>query len=155
MTFYSDTSHVKRVLMARFRWSAVRLVAVVLVATIASAGCAKPSASKVYAGEHGIPSDSPTGDSPQDLLLDDFAESSAPMGSGFGDAAGRRALDVSRAASQLLNGAAMYAYGQDPVVMASIEKAGHSAAQVMTAVSRDLDSAQALVGDPTSATGCC
>jgi hypothetical protein len=133
--------------MGRLQWSAVRLVVVVLIATIASAGCTKPSASKVYAGEPGIPLDFPTVDFAQDLLLDGIAESVVPTGSGLGEAAGRWALDLSRAAIELRDAAPLYAYGQDPVAMASIEKAGRSAAQVMTAVSRDLDSAQALVGD--------
>jgi hypothetical protein len=147
MTISSDTSHTKRVLMAPFQWSAVRLVAVVLVATIALAGCAKPPASRVYAGDPGIPLDSPSGGSLQDLILGGFAESTVPTGSGFAEAAGRRALDVSRAAIELRNAAPLYTFGQDPDVMASIEQAGHSAAQVMTAVSRNLDAAQALVGD--------
>jgi hypothetical protein len=183
----------KEVVMTRFQWSAGRLVAVVLVASIASAGCAKQSASKVYAGP-GIPLDSPTADYPRGLPLDGFdfcypfsygefqstpftqapvergpgscrwlaegltatitdevgaalAESSMPMSSGLGEAAGKRALEVSRAAIELRNAAPLYTYGQDPAVLASIDKAGHSAAQVMTAVSRNLDSAQALVGD--------
>jgi hypothetical protein len=133
--------------MVRFPWSAVRLVAVVLVGVIASAGCAKPPASKVCAEEFGIPMDVPSGDSRRDLILDGFAESVVLTGSGFGEAAGRRALDVSRAAVELRNAAPLYAYGHDPAVMASIEQAGHSAAQVMTAVSRNVDAAQALVGD--------
>ncbi|QYN32657.1 hypothetical protein K1T35_29335 [Pseudonocardia sp. DSM 110487] len=122
-------------------------MAVVLVAAIASVGCAKPPPSKVNAGEPGIPLDFPTGDFTRDLLLGSFAESAVPAGSGVEEAAGRRALDVSRAAIELRNAAPLYTYGQDPAAMASIEKAGHTAAQVMTAVSRNLDGAQALVGD--------
>ncbi len=133
--------------MARLQWGVVRLVVVVLVATIASAGCAKPPASKVYAGEPGIPLDTPTGDSPRDLILGGFAESAVLTSSSVAEAAGRWALNVSRAVIELRNAAPLYTYGRDPVAMASIEKAGRSAAQVMTAVSRDLDTAQALVGD--------
>jgi hypothetical protein len=66
------------------QWNAARLVAVVMVTTIASGGCAKPFASKAYAGEPGILLDSPTGDSPRDLLLGGFAESAVPTGSGVG-----------------------------------------------------------------------
>jgi hypothetical protein len=76
-----------------------------------------------------------------------LAESAVPVGAEFGEAAGRRALEVSQAATELLNAAPLYTYGQDPAVMAAIEKAGRSAAVVMTAVSRNLDAAQALVGD--------
>jgi hypothetical protein len=75
-------------------------------------------------------------------------ESAVPVGTAFGEAAGRRALEISQAAVELRNAAPLYAYGQDPVVMASIEKAARSAADVMTAVARNLDAAQGLVGDP-------
>jgi hypothetical protein len=76
-----------------------------------------------------------------------LAESAVPMGTAFGVAVGKRALEVSRAATELRDAAPTSAYGREPAVMAAIEKAGRSAAQVMTAVSRNLDSAQELVGD--------
>jgi hypothetical protein len=75
-------------------------------------------------------------------------ESAVPVGTAFGEAAGRRALEISQAAIELKNAAPLYAFGQDPVVMGAIEKAARSAADVMTVVSRNLDSAQGLVGDP-------
>jgi hypothetical protein len=76
-----------------------------------------------------------------------LAESAVPVGSAFGEAAARRALDISRAAVELRNAAPLYTYGQDPAVLASIAAAARSAADVMTAASRNLDTAQALVGD--------
>jgi trimeric autotransporter adhesin len=75
-------------------------------------------------------------------------ESAVPVGSAFGEAAARRALDISKAAVELRNASSLYAYGKDPVVMGAIENAARNAADVMTAVSRNLDAAQGLVGDP-------
>jgi uncharacterized protein YukE len=77
-----------------------------------------------------------------------LAESAVPVGAAFGEAAARRALDISRAAVELRNASSLYAYGKDPVVMGAIENAARNAADVMTAVSRNLDAAQGLVGDP-------
>jgi hypothetical protein len=62
----------KRVLMARLRWSAFRLAAVVLVATIASAGCVGSPAPKSYPGSSGISPADPTGDSRQNYEVDGF-----------------------------------------------------------------------------------
>jgi uncharacterized protein YukE len=75
-------------------------------------------------------------------------ESAVPVGTAFGEAAGRRALDISQAAIELRNASTLYAYGKDPVVMGAIDNAARNAANVMTAVSRNLDAAQGLVGDP-------
>jgi hypothetical protein len=76
-----------------------------------------------------------------------LGESAVPVGSAFGEAAARRALEISQAAVELRNAAPLYSYGQDPAVLASIGAAARSAADVMTAVSRNLDAAQALVRD--------
>jgi hypothetical protein len=62
----------KKVLMTRFQRSAARLVAVVLVATIASAGCSSPPASEPDPGEPGISLDSPVGGSRVDFPVDGF-----------------------------------------------------------------------------------
>jgi hypothetical protein len=62
----------KKASMTWYQWSAVRLVAVVLVATIASAGCSSPPSAAPDPGEPGISSDSPTGGSPEDLPVDGF-----------------------------------------------------------------------------------
>ncbi|QYN32659.1 hypothetical protein K1T35_29345 [Pseudonocardia sp. DSM 110487] len=75
-------------------------------------------------------------------------ESAVPVGTAFGEAAGRRALEISQAAVELRNASSVYAYGNDPVVMGAIENAARNAADVMTAVSRNLDAAQGLVEDP-------
>jgi hypothetical protein len=58
--------------MTRSQWSAVRLVAVVVVATIASAGCSSPPAANPDPGEPGISLDSPTGRSQVDFPVDGF-----------------------------------------------------------------------------------
>jgi hypothetical protein len=58
--------------MMGFRSSAVRLVAVVLAAAIASAGCSGPPAATSHPGEPGISLDSPTGGSPEDFPMDGF-----------------------------------------------------------------------------------
>jgi hypothetical protein len=159
--------------MMRVQVSAARRVTVVLVAAIVSTGCVGGSAA--LTPRRAVTGDTPLPDALRVLIEDPFAplfdlpatgpslavadsgsryetmsrllaESAVPIGSAFGETVGRRALNVSRAAVELRNAAPLYAYGQDPVA-ASIEQAGRSAAQVMTAVSRDLDSAQALVGD--------
>jgi hypothetical protein len=58
--------------MMWYQWSAVRLVAVVLVATIASAGCSSPPTSEPNPGESGIPLDSPVGGSLVDFPVEGF-----------------------------------------------------------------------------------
>jgi hypothetical protein len=58
--------------MVRFQWGAVRLMAVALVAMIASTGCSSPPAVKSHPGEPGISLDSPAGGSPEDFPMDDF-----------------------------------------------------------------------------------
>jgi hypothetical protein len=58
--------------MTWYQWSAVRLVAVVVVATIASAGCSNPPAAKPNPGEPGISLDSPTSRSRIDFPVDGF-----------------------------------------------------------------------------------
>jgi hypothetical protein len=58
--------------MTWLQWSTVRLVVVVLVATIASAGCSSPPAVKSHPGEPGISLDSPTGGSPEEFPMDGF-----------------------------------------------------------------------------------
>jgi hypothetical protein len=58
--------------MAWSQRSAVRLVVVVLVATVASAGCSNPPETTPNPGDPGISLDSPTGGSRQDLPVDGF-----------------------------------------------------------------------------------
>jgi hypothetical protein len=58
--------------MTWLQWSAVRLVAVVVVAMIASAGCSSPPEAKPDPGEPGISLDSPTGRSRVDFPVDGF-----------------------------------------------------------------------------------
>jgi hypothetical protein len=58
--------------MMWYPWSALRLVAVVLVATIASAGCSSSPSAEPDPGEPGISLDSPTGGSRVDLPVDGF-----------------------------------------------------------------------------------
>jgi hypothetical protein len=58
--------------MTWFQWSAVRLVAVVLVAAVTSAGCSSPPVPNSHPGEPGISLDSPTGGSPEDYPVDGF-----------------------------------------------------------------------------------
>jgi hypothetical protein len=56
--------------MTWFSWSAVRFMAVVLVAVVGSAGCSSPPAAKPDPGEPGIPLGSPTAGSPEDFPVD-------------------------------------------------------------------------------------
>jgi hypothetical protein len=62
----------EKVLMTRFQRSAVRFVAVVLVATIASVGCSGPPTPEPDPGKPGIPLDSPVGGSRTDFPVDGF-----------------------------------------------------------------------------------
>jgi hypothetical protein len=57
--------------MTWFQWSAVRLVAVVVVAAVAS-GCSSSPETRSHPGEPGISLDSPTGRSPVDFPIDGF-----------------------------------------------------------------------------------
>ena len=58
--------------MTRSQRSMVRLLAVALVAAIATAGCSSPPAPEPNPGEAGIPLDSPAGGSRVDLPVDGF-----------------------------------------------------------------------------------
>lgn len=58
--------------MMCFRWSAIRLASVVLVAAMASAGCSGPPDVEPSPGEPGISLASPTGGSREDLPVDGF-----------------------------------------------------------------------------------
>lgn len=54
------------------RWRAIRLVVVVLIATVASVGCSDSPAPTPPEGEPGISLDSPVGGSPNDLPVEGF-----------------------------------------------------------------------------------
>ena len=58
--------------MTCFQRSAVRLVAVALIAAMASVGCSSPPAPRPDPGEPGLSLDRPTAGSPEDLLVDGF-----------------------------------------------------------------------------------
>jgi hypothetical protein len=75
MTFQSGTinsGQMEKASKMWSHWSVVRFVAVVVVATIASAGCFGPPAQVPDPGEPGISLDSPTGGSREDFPMDDF-----------------------------------------------------------------------------------
>jgi hypothetical protein len=75
MTFQSDTIYSGQMEKASkmwSHWSVVRFVAVVVVATIASAGCFGPPAQVPDPGEPGISLDSPTGGSRVNFPVDGF-----------------------------------------------------------------------------------